>query len=331
MKNIFSEQERWSQKEEELNARDAVSCLVDITRNFIDSPNSLLGFQLRLGAFQSDPIESRFGHYRQLSGANYFVSVKQLSENERKVKAMSLLRHSGISVEDLDLSCGQDKISNELEPLSSNDERLLSLVLTESENLPRPSLGDSNAIHYVTGASVRSEARPGRPKGCQSCCDILVDSEKQDSLMAVADTGKEGVESAVDDSVKQFVEMVSRGGLLYPSAAAYSFCLKAWEIFTYVKTSTEARELFLKSANQRKIFLAITAAVVVRDEDLMEVIEGRIHCEFGHDCLKNLAGRFFNSMMKNLARELSASSNLEKNEKRILKLSSKNKSTAMKK
>ena len=31
-----------------------------------------------LKMFQSDPIESRFGWYRQLSGGNYYISVRQV-------------------------------------------------------------------------------------------------------------------------------------------------------------------------------------------------------------------------------------------------------------
>ena len=47
-----------------------------------------------LGHMQSDPLERRFGQYRQLSGANYFISVKQVLENERKIKILRLLDHS---------------------------------------------------------------------------------------------------------------------------------------------------------------------------------------------------------------------------------------------
>lgn len=39
-----------------------------------------------LGKFQSDNLESRFGSYRQLSGANYYISYLQVLENERKLR-----------------------------------------------------------------------------------------------------------------------------------------------------------------------------------------------------------------------------------------------------
>lgn len=39
-----------------------------------------------LGHLQSDPLEHRFGEYRQRSGSNYFLAVKQVMETERKMK-----------------------------------------------------------------------------------------------------------------------------------------------------------------------------------------------------------------------------------------------------
>jgi len=36
-----------------------------------------------LGNVQSDVIEKRFGRYRQMSGSNYFISVRQLMESEK--------------------------------------------------------------------------------------------------------------------------------------------------------------------------------------------------------------------------------------------------------
>ena len=40
-----------------------------------------------LGHLQSDPLEKRFGEYRQRSGSNYFLGIKQVIDTERKIKA----------------------------------------------------------------------------------------------------------------------------------------------------------------------------------------------------------------------------------------------------
>jgi hypothetical protein len=44
-----------------------------------------------LGKLQTDNLEARFEEYRQLSGANYLVSVQQILEAEKKLKIYSVL------------------------------------------------------------------------------------------------------------------------------------------------------------------------------------------------------------------------------------------------
>ncbi|KAH6938542.1 hypothetical protein HPB50_010466 [Hyalomma asiaticum] len=44
-----------------------------------------------LGKFQTDTLEDRFGRYRQLAGAQYHVSVRQLLESEKKIRLQKLL------------------------------------------------------------------------------------------------------------------------------------------------------------------------------------------------------------------------------------------------
>ena len=48
-----------------------------------------------LGKLTSDPLEGRFGQYRQLSGGNYFIAIRQRAETERKFRTINLLRLAG--------------------------------------------------------------------------------------------------------------------------------------------------------------------------------------------------------------------------------------------
>lgn len=55
-----------------------------------------------LGKFQNDELEGRFGSYRQMSGANYYVSYLQLMESgERKLRFKSMVL----------LACGDSEIN----------------------------------------------------------------------------------------------------------------------------------------------------------------------------------------------------------------------------
>ena len=50
------------------------------------------GFQyVLLGKFMSDPIEARFGWYRQMNGGNFFMSLRQLLDSEKKIRVLGQL------------------------------------------------------------------------------------------------------------------------------------------------------------------------------------------------------------------------------------------------
>ena len=53
------------------------------------------GFSYLLtGKLASDPIEGRFGWYRQVNGKNYFMCVKQLIQAEKKIRVLNLLQQN---------------------------------------------------------------------------------------------------------------------------------------------------------------------------------------------------------------------------------------------
>ena len=45
-----------------------------------------------LGKMTSDPLENRYDQYRQMSGGNYYISMKNNGESERRLKVRSLLQ-----------------------------------------------------------------------------------------------------------------------------------------------------------------------------------------------------------------------------------------------
>ncbi|KAG1674549.1 Histone H2B.3 [Nymphon striatum] len=151
-----------------------------------------LGFQyVLLGMFQSDPIESRFGWYRQLSGANYYVSAKQVIESEEKIKAISLMKFTNFAL---------NSVSNSIdkEIISSDDIQLIEDALNEISDSYHCQINhnDVNIIYYVAGAIIKTELRQSR---CEDCKKILVDSSTNLHSMNFDQFDK------IDQSVKQFV------------------------------------------------------------------------------------------------------------------------------
>ena len=52
------------------------------------------GFYLLTGKLTSDPIEDRFGWYRQENGGNYFMCIKQLLQAEKKIRVLNLFQQN---------------------------------------------------------------------------------------------------------------------------------------------------------------------------------------------------------------------------------------------
>ncbi|KAG1659406.1 THAP domain-containing protein 1 [Nymphon striatum] len=167
-----------------------------------------LGFQyVLLGMFQSDPIESRFGWYRQLSGANYYVSAKQVIESEEKIKAISLMKFTNFDL---------NSVSNSIEEIiSSDDIQLIEDALNEISDSYHCQINhnDVNIIYYVAGAIIKTELRQSR---CEDCKKILVDSSTNLHSMNFDQFDK------IDQSVKQFVAQSSNHNTFF-NKVVFSF------------------------------------------------------------------------------------------------------------
>ena len=129
------------------------------------------GFKYLLsGKLMSDPIEGRFGWHRQLNGGNFFMSVKQVLEAEKKIRCLSLLQEqilftaAGISKQD-------DAPVDDQDDQAEEDECswFIDLLATASiDDIP-----DSDAVvcYYVSEYIARSISRRRR---CCCCKDLLI-------------------------------------------------------------------------------------------------------------------------------------------------------------
>ena len=115
-----------------------------------------------LGKIQSDMIERRFSRIRQLSGANYYISMRQLQESDRKIRSISLLKYSQISIAEIDIivktKCtSNNKLMATAEALQA--ELLFNILPTEN---------DAAVIFYVTGYCCKSLVKSTRCVECKT-------------------------------------------------------------------------------------------------------------------------------------------------------------------
>ena len=262
-----------------------------------------------LGNLQSDAIESRFGWLRQLSGANYFISTRQVMESDRKIRALSLLKFSGVSLSEIDDALQQ------IESASAHSEldKTADDIADELKLCRLPSASDANVIFYVGGYIARSIIRTTR---CDHCKECLVTADVLESIQ---------VDEKLTYSASTFLDSINRGGLSRPTDFTFSLAVHCWRVFEEIKTTSALLNQLLSCNNQRTLFTKIMDRANCLQTFGQQPIECNV-CVGGHDLNVLVAQRFFNCVAKNLVKELTNKANEQfgqsTKKRRIVKLSS---------
>lgn len=237
------------------------------------------------GQFLSDPIEKRFGWYRQLSGGNYFISVNQVLENEKKIRIISLLKFSNMTASEIPARFSLECESPSAESLDKLYDYIRDLEITDVVDN-----ADLNIILYVAGYVSRSVERSTK---CIHCSSKLCSS---DSLPMPFFEGL-GESDA-------FLQILDRGGLTKPSDCIFSFLIVGFAIFQ-VLCKKNVRHHLLFMTNARLCFIETVLRKVRSDDYLCSIFNLQLEC--GHsfeNLLKLVCRQFFNCLSKNLAKYL---------------------------
>lgn len=183
------------------------------------------------GKFSSDPLEARFGMYRQLSGANFYISCKQLMESEKKLRALNFIR-ARIPIEFQDLPPDESASHNEFVDIDLNFSDIYSF--DEIDNLDEL---DSSTVYFVAGYVSHSLIRRHKCECCKS--HLSADSSFED---------------LGQDETRLFVE-INRGGLSSPSDFCFTVCLLSYLYFKQLKSSEISMKRFLCYENQQNVFV----------------------------------------------------------------------------
>ena len=257
-----------------------------------------------LGKIQSDTIEGRFGHIRQSSGANYFVSMRQMYESDRKLRAFSLLKYSKISLKEID-NAAKATAPNQV----ASDVILRADSIAADLHLNRcPDENDAAVIFYVSGYCSRSLAKANK---CDSCKETTVASVEIQVI--------DNMDTSIPQNVANFFNEINRGGLWKPNENTFRVGTLCWQVFSELSVSrNEVRQQFLSSLNQRRVFQEIINVIFYEnctDFDFSTM------CAKGHNVLEGISSRFFNCMMKNFMRNM-CEEDSRKSSRKIRKLTS---------
>lgn len=288
-------------KETFLAVRQTCQALTSLSKHLFNK----CGFKyVLLGKIQSDNIERRFGHIRQLSGANYFISMRQLLESDRKLRTISLLKYSNISVAEIGDAAKEKFSSSLMQEITTKAESLHAELLFNI----LPTDNDAAIIYYVTGYCCRSLVKSNR---CNACKNSTIESVDD----AIFET-----ELDIPGNVHDFFREINRGGLWKPTSELFDVGSLCWRLFAEI-AYTDVKKKFLSGCDQREVFKKLVS-MAFYEGNVMSPRFVPVVCDKGHDILDGLAMRFFNCMMKNLVRSLSERST-KKVDSKIKKLTGK--------
>lgn len=237
------------------------------------------------GKFTSDPIEGRFGWYRQANGGNFFMSLKQLLQVEKKIRCLSLLQQRVLQ------GASQLFLESSLPTIDDNATSQDILWLEEyvcTVNLDELSQSDCSVILFVGGYIARSISRRRK---CASCKSLLVKCHDSPPI-----------QDYIADEKLHLIEIADRGGLSVPTEYCFVVCSLAVQVYESIMSDEVIRKKFLTFNNQRSSFIQAICKVAEQSEVFKTTLFQT--CSLKHNNFKLILQTAFNCFVKNELKRL---------------------------
>src|SRR6218665_1472547 len=167
----------------------------------------------------------------QLSGANYYISMRQDLESDRKIRTVSLLKYSKVSLSDIDtaIQC--------VASAPQSGANLLAEAIADSLtlNYEPPCIKRCQHHLYISGAIARSIVRATK---CNFCKESLISEENQEHAE---------IEDSSKREAAEFLNGINRGGLLKPTNFAFMLAMHCWRVFEELRCNADLMARFLSS------------------------------------------------------------------------------------
>ena len=251
-------------------------------------------FYVLLYFFNSDPLERRYGWYRQLSGANYFLSVRQFLEAEKKIRLQTLIKYGKLSFKEASevLKGGQ-----RLEDIEKEAKELLTLIGLDF--LIDFDVKDEQAIlFYIAGFASFGELKK---ISCESCVSLFAKSRNAPNIQFDNDGEDVGNYRA------EFLKQINRGGLCTPSDSMYICALYASQLFQKIFDKGAIQKTFFDFKNPRNVFAACLEMKMRYDTNSAAILDQTCQDKEPHkfsERIKSIGDRFFNTFSKNFVSEV---------------------------
>ena len=196
-----------------------------------------------LGKFQTDPLEFRFGQYRQMSGGNYHVSVTQITESEKKklriMSVMNVVTRGGghLTLRDFIASCQKEAASVETATSAADGAQLsqFSSVIVDCDSI-LISDAEMSSIVFIAGYV------GFKLKSKLSCIDCRLELLTDRALEC---------DFPRDESFN-YLASIDRGGLTWPTELMVEIVAQTIIVFKCLVSAKYCKQ-FNMLTNQRSI------------------------------------------------------------------------------
>ena len=230
------------------------------------------------GKFLSDPLEARFGWYQQMNGSNFFMSLKQLLESEKKIRVLTKLQqHLLLSASAL--PDNEVVLLDTPPPFVSNTHWLSTFLL--DIDLSELCHSDANVVFFVSGYIGRSIACQ---QHCASCKTLLVASDDAPNL-----------QQCIPESSRNLFKMADRGGLSSPTEMCFAVTALAVQYYNAILSDQNILTKLLLEKNQCATFVQ-AVCIVTSAVNLSSILSHQ--CSVGHVNFQLILKRVFNCFAK---------------------------------
>ena len=242
----------------------------------------------------SDPIEARFGWYRQASGGNFFMSVRQLMLTEKKIRILSLLQQR-VLLQATRFSAESILVDSRESNYTAAELLILDEFLEQQvDNLDELSPTVANLTYFVSGCIGRSICRRRK---CSECKHLLL-SDKSNEL---------SVDDHLPEGCKKLFKDADRGGLVAPSELCFATTALAVQSYTFVNLNEDMKKRLMAADNPRSLFVASLSQSVQSRPLLAQLANQK--CANDHNNFELIIQCAFNCFSKNELKRLNSRKN----------------------
>ncbi|GBO13031.1 hypothetical protein AVEN_40191-1 [Araneus ventricosus] len=172
------------------------------------------------GKYQTDPLEGRFGQYRQLCGGNYSISVEQILQAEKKLRITSLLKlhskkYGSFHLKEFLCDFSEKEASVHTSEFDIKGVDFYNFTEEEEDLIP--------LYVYLSGYAVY------KLKPYLQCNDCI-------KLLSVE---KELIFELTSSAAKEYLLDVDKGKLTYPDEDIVKIFVASYKIFKFILTENE--------------------------------------------------------------------------------------------